>query len=167
MRWDRLFTEIEASAADDELVERDALVEDLREGELAATTWRQLTGGRVCLEVAALGRIEGDLLSANEVLLHLQTAQAHVLINPVSVMAIVHTTKRAGRQSAVSQRLGWPTVMRMLQRDQDRVRVCRTDASTVSGLIDLVGADFVRVRDDAGNAPLIPLVAITAVSCPR
>lgn len=167
MRWDKLFADLEAAAADDELAERDALVSDLREGELAATTWLRLAGGQVTLEVSGLGRVEGVIMAANDRLLHLQTTQSHVVVGAGSVLAVVAATARSGPRSAVADRLGWTSVLRMLQRDRDRVQICRIDGSVRSGLVDLVGADFVRVRDEAGQAPIIPLAAIAAVSCPR
>jgi hypothetical protein len=40
MRWERLFHELEAQAGDLEMQERDALVDELRDGE-----WRRRHGG--------------------------------------------------------------------------------------------------------------------------
>ncbi|MDX6278092.1 MAG: hypothetical protein QOJ72_2220, partial [Nocardioidaceae bacterium] len=40
MRWERLFAELEAQAGDVELQDRDALVEELADGDWAATSWR-------------------------------------------------------------------------------------------------------------------------------
>ncbi len=71
MRWDRLFADLEGQAADLELEERDALVSELREGEWAETSWRDLVGGHVVLEVVGLGRVEGEARLVNETVVHL------------------------------------------------------------------------------------------------
>lgn len=167
MRWERLFADLEGLTDDDALAERDAMVSDLRDGERAETTWQQLTGGQVMLEIAGFGRVEGEVLSGNARLIHVRTQQAHLLVNPACVMAVLSSTHRAQAHSEVSARLGWPAMFRLLQRDQDRVQVVRTDSSSMSGVIDFVGADFVRIRDEAGNKPIVPFAAISAVSCQR
>ena len=59
MRWERLFEDLEARAADLELDERDALVDELRDGDWAQTSWRQLLGGHVVLAVRGADRVEG------------------------------------------------------------------------------------------------------------
>lgn len=167
MRWEKLFADLEGMADDDALAERDALVNDLRDGERAATTWQQLTGGEVSFEVAGAGRIDGSVQSGNRQFIHVLTDRAHMLVNPDAVMAVMGASRRAAKPSAVTSGLGWSYVFRLLQRDQDRVQIYRTDASTRSGTVVLVGADFVQIRDEAGNAPMVPYVAIAAVSCPR
>lgn len=167
MRWEKLFADLEGLAEDDALAERDALVHDLRDGERAATTWLQLIGGQVWLEVDGLGRVDGVVQSGNGQVIHVLTDRAHLLVNPAAVTAVLGASQRAGQPSAVTSRLGWPYVFRMLQRDQDRVQLCRRDASAWTGTVVLVGADFVQVRDEAGKAPMIPYAAIAAVSCPR
>lgn len=167
MRWEKLFADLEGMSDDDALADRDALVNDLRDGERAETTWQQLTGGQVMMEIIGFGRIEGEVLSGNALLIHLRTQQAHLLVNPAGVMAVLSSTQRARAHTAMSAKLGWPTMFRLLQRDQDRVQVVRTDASSMSGTVEFVGADFVRIHDEAGNIPMIPFEAIAAVSCPR
>lgn len=167
MRWEKLFADLEGAADDDALAERDALVNDLRDGERAETSWQQLTGGQVVLDVVGFGRIEGEVLSGNARLIHLRSQQAHLLVNPACVMAVLSSAQHAGTNSVVSAKLGWPTMFRLLQRDQDRVQVVRSDANSMSGTVDFVGADFVRIRDEAGKTPMIPFAAIAAVSCQR
>ena len=167
MRSEKLFADLEGMVDDDALAERDALVHDLRDGERAATTWRQLVGGQVSFEVAGAGRIDGSVQSGNDRVIHVLTDRAHILVNPDAVMAVLSASRRATVPSLVTSRLGWPHVFRMLQRDQDRVQVHRTDSSTWAGTVVMVGADFVQVRDEAANAPMIPYAALAVVSCPR
>ena len=167
MRWEKLFADLEGLADDDALAERDALVNDLSLGERAATTWQQLTGGDAAFEVAGVGRVDGEIVSSNARVIHVLTARAHVLLNPESVMAVLSASQRAKKGSAVASRLGWPHVFRLLQGDQDRVQVFRSDGTVRAGIVVGAGADFVRLSDDAGNALMIPYAAVAAVSCPR
>lgn len=167
MRWEKLFADLEGMADDDALAERDALVHDLRDGERASTGWRKLIGGQVSFEVAGAGRVDGSVQSGNDQVIHVLTDRAHLLINPDAVMAVLSASHSASEPSAVASRLGWPYVFRLLQRDQDRVQVYRTDASTWVGTVVLVGADFVGIRDEAQHVPMIPYAAIAAVSSPR
>lgn len=167
MRWEKLFADLEAQTDEDALVERDALIDDLREGERAATSWQQLCGGTVSMTVAGFGRVDGHAVSGNAHLLHVQTVRAHLLISPVSVLEIAATGRRADPPSAVAAKLGWPHALRLCRRDQDRITVVRTDSSTRNGVVDEVGKDFVRIRDDVGGTVMIPLTAIAVVSCPR
>ena len=167
MRWEKLFADLEGIVDDEALTERDALVAELRDGERAATNWQQLAGGGVSLEVAGVGRIDGTVQSGNEHVIHVLTDRAHMLVNPVAVMAVLGATQRVAKPTAVASKLGWPYAFRLLQRDQDRVQVYRTDSSSMTGKVVLVGADFVEICDEAGNGPMIPYLAIAVVSCLR
>lgn len=167
MRWEKLFADLEGIVDDETLTERDALITELRDGERAATTWQQLTGGDVSLEVIGVGRIDGVVQSGNDHVIHVLTDRAHLLVSPFALMAVLSASQRAAKPTAVTSRLGWTYVFRLLQRDQDRVQVHRMDTSARTGTVVLVGADFVQIRDEAGNAPMIPYAAIAAVSCPR
>lgn len=167
MRWEKLFADLEGIVDDEALTERDALITELRDGERAATSWQQLVGGAVCLEVAGIGRIDGTVQSGNDCVIAMLTDRAHILVNPVAVMAVLGAAQRAAQPTMVSSKLGWPYVFRLLQRDQDRVQLYRTDSTSRTGKVVFVGADFVQIRDDADNAPMIPYAAIAVVSCLR
>ena len=167
MRWEKLFADLESQAAEDALLERDAMIDDLREGEQASTSWQQLCGGDVSLTVTGLGRFDGTVVSGNDQVIHVRTPQAHILVSPLSVLEIAGTGKRVAEPSAVGARLGWAYALRLCQRDQDRITVTRTDSSRRAGVVDRVGRDYVRIRGDAGDSLMIPFAAIAAVSCPR
>ena len=167
MRWEKLFADLEGIVDDEALTERDALVTELRDGELAATSWQQLAGGDVSLEVAGVGRIDGEVQSGNDHVIHVLTDRAHILVNPVAVLAVLGGSHRAAKRTTVASKLGWSYVFRLLQRDQDRVQIYRRDSSARTGAVVRVGADFVQIRDEAANTPMIPYAAIATVSCPR
>ena len=167
MRWEKLFAELESQVDEDALTERDALIDDLREGELASTSWQQRCGGTVSLTVAGMGRVDGEVVSGNEHLLHVETDRAHILVNPRAVLEVAGVGRRADPPSAVSARLGWPHAFRLCGRDQERITVVRTDSSMRAGVVAAVGKDYVQIRDEAGGIVMIPFAAIAAVSCQR
>lgn len=166
MRWERLFADLEGQAGDDALAERDALIDDLRQGEWAATRWWQLCGGQAVIEIAGLGRVDGEIVAANEHVVHVRTARENVLANTVHVLGIVSPTRRAETPTSVTARLGLRHALRMCRRDRDRVKIYRADASMRAGVVDQVGKDFVSLREDSGATAVIPLAAIAAFSCP-
>lgn len=166
MRWERLFAELEGQATDDALSERDALIEDLRQGEWATTGWWQLCGGRAGVEVVGLGRIDGVIVSANQHVLQVRTAREDVLVNAAHVLGVLAPARRAQTPTAVDARLGLRHALRACQRDADRVRIHRVDASMRAGVVEQVGQDFVSLREDSGTVTIVPLAMVAAFSCP-
>jgi hypothetical protein len=163
VRWDRLFADLEGQAADLELEERDALGDELRDGAWAETSWRDLVGGHVVLEVAGLGRVEGEARLLNESVVHLVSARAeHVVAGP-AVLEIVASERRAAPPTAVTTRLGWGHVFRAARADGDRTHLTRTDGTAVDGEVDVVGRDFVMVRS-GGRTHTVPFGAIAALT---
>jgi hypothetical protein len=162
MRWERLFAELEAQAGDVELQDRDALVEELADGDWAATSWRDILGGRVVLDVQGHGRLDGDVVLANERFVQLRGERADHVVNAAAVLAVVSSQRRAPEESRVSAALGWGHVFRALREDSVRVR--RIDGGTVDGEVEVVGSDFVRLRDEAGHRQVVPFSAIGVVS---
>lgn len=164
MRWERLFHELEAQAGDLDLQERDALVDELRDGEWAETSWRSLLGGAVVLDVVGVGRIEGECLLANAQVIQLQGERAQYVISSTAVMTIVSSERRAGPASAVSSALGWGHVLRALRADDEVVRLHTVAGSTIDGRVDVVGADFVRIREESGRDQVVTFAAVAVVS---
>lgn len=164
MRWERLFAEIEAQAFDVELQERDALVDELRDGEWAETSWRELLGGEIVLEVRGHGRIEGVVVLVNDQLIQLRGRREDHVVNGSAVVAIISAERRADDVSAVSGALGWGHVFRALRDIDDVVRVWRIDGSTVEGDVAVVGRDFVRMREESGRDQVLPFHSIAVVS---
>lgn len=164
MRWDRLFEELEAQAGDLELEERDALVDELRDGEWAETSWRSLLGGHVVLEVSGSGRVEGQAVLVNEQLIQLRGEHVDHVVDARAVLAISSAEERAAGSSAVVAALGWGHVFRALRREGDSVRVWRTDGHAADGTVSVVGRDFVRLRTESGREQLIPFDVVALVS---
>ncbi len=163
MRWDRLFADLEGQAADLELEERDALVRELRDGEWAETSWRDLVGGEVVLEVAGLGRVRGEVRLVNEHVIHLASDRAEHLVNGPAVVEVVSSERRADPATSVTSRLGWGHVLRAARDDDDWVSVTRTDGQVVDGSVCAVGRDFVRLAGTARTRD-VPIAAIAAVT---
>ena len=157
MRWEQLFNELEAQAADIEVQERDALVEELRDGEWAHTSWRSLLGGAVVLDVLGMGRIHGTAVLVNNHVVQVRTEQAHHVISTAAVVAVISHERRAEPLSVVTSALGWGHVFRA-HAEQDEYLM------PLDGTIDVIGADFVRVRDEAGRELVIPFGLIAVVS---
>ena len=164
MRWDRLFADLEGQAADLELEERDALVTELRDGAWAETSWRDLAGGHVVLEVIGLGRVEGEARLVNEVVIHLVSERVDHVVAGSAVLEVVASERRASAPTSVTSRLGWGHVLRAARDDGDWAHLTRTDGASVDGRIDVVGRDFVTVTTDTNRTRRVPFAAIAALT---
>jgi hypothetical protein len=164
VRWDRLFADLEGQAADLELEERDALVSELRDGQWGETSWRDLAGGHVVLEVVGLGRVEGDVTLANEHVVHLTSDQVEHVVASAAVLDVVAGERRAPALTAVTSRLGWGHVLRVARGDGDRTVLTRTDGAAIEGTIDVVGRDFVTVATAGGRSRTVPFAAMAALT---
>jgi hypothetical protein len=164
VRWDRLFADLEGQVADIELEERDALVSELRDGEWAETSWRDLAGGHVVLEVDGLGRVEGEARLVNETVVHLVSDRVEHVVAGSAVLEVVASERRASAPTTVTSRLGWGHVLRAARDDGDRARLTRTDGASINGLVDEVGRDFVTMTSGTGRTRRIPFAAIAALT---
>ena len=162
MRWERLFAELEAQVGDVEIQDRDALVDELADGDWAVTSWRDLLGGHVELDVLGHGRLGGEAVLVNHLLVQLRGERIDHIVSAAAVLSVLSSERRATDRSRVTDGLGWGHVFRALR--QDPVRVRRTDGSTVDGSIGVVGGDFVRLRDEAGRDQVLPFGVVAVVS---
>jgi hypothetical protein len=165
MRWDRLFADLEAAADDDALLEREALVDELRDEVWAATPWRELLGGEVELEVLGAGRIAGRVGLVNERLLRVDAGSTEHVVALDAVLG-ARADARAPAPTSVDARLGWPHVLRRLRDDGDEVRFVRTDGAAWRGTVVRVVDGAVEVSS-ADRATLLPLRVLAMVSVPR
>ncbi|TCI95682.1 hypothetical protein [Aeromicrobium sp. IC_218] len=164
MRWDRLFAEIEQQAADEDLLERDALVADLTEEEDAETSWSDLVGVRTRLRVRGAGVVEGEVLGVRPALVHVRAAGADVLVASSAVLGVAPPGPRRPPAAQVVQRLGWPAAWRLLRDEQVDVVVVLVDGSRVAGRVARVGRDHVEVVGESGGAELLVYAALATVT---
>jgi hypothetical protein len=164
MRWDRLFEDLEAQAADLELDERDALVDELRDGDWAQTSWRQLLGGHVVLDVRGADRLEGVVTLVNDRLVHLRSEGTDHVISAAAVLAVHSRERRADASSAVGDALGWGHVFRALRDAGEEIRVRLVDGSVRDGSVLVAGRDFVRLRAGSGRDQVLPFDGIAVVT---
>lgn len=164
VRWDRLFDELEAQAADIERDERDALVDELRDGDWAETSWRDLAGGRVVVEVLGAGRVAGHVTLVNERLVQLSGERVDHVVAVGAVVALHESERRADDVGRVDAKLGWGHVFRALRAAGEPVAVRLVDGSSRDGTVDVVGRDFVRLRAESGRTQDIAWTAVAMVS---
>lgn len=164
MRWDRLFDELEAHAGDIEREERDALVDELSDGDWAETSWRHLAGGAIVLEVLGVGRLQGRVTLVNDRLLQLTGDRADHVVATSAVLAVHDSERRADVPGRVETALGWGHVFRALRDAGEEVSLRLVDGSSRDGLLDVVGRDFVRLRTPSGRTQDVVWTAIAMVS---
>ena len=167
MRWDRLFADLEAGSEDVAAEDRDVLVAELTDEDWAATSWLQLLGGRVVLDVEGEQRVEGDLRSRGAEVLRVASAQHDVVVAVARVVAVVSAGARAPTPGAVASRLGWRHVFRLARDEGEEVEVRRGDHAPLQAVVEVVGQDFVRLRAFSGATTVVPFAAVTSVRLPR
>lgn len=163
MRWDRLFADLEAASDDEELVEREALVAELRDEEWVRTPWRALLAGEVELDVAGAGRVVGRVTLANERLVRLVAPRRDHLVALAAVRAVVAEGGRAAEPNRVEARLGWSQVLRRLRDEGEPSRVTTTNGVAMDALVEQVLTDAVLLRTGA-RATAVPLDALAVVT---
>lgn len=154
-----MFAELEAGLDDESDRDRDALADELTAEAWAATSWRDLLGGRAVLDVEGMGRVEGAVELAGRDVIHLVADSGDVLVRTDAVVAVREPGARVAAGSGLE--LGWRPALRALAEEPVRVH-CRS-GMTLDGAIDAVGQDFVRVRADSGVRTVLPIGAVAAV----
>lgn len=171
MRWERLFAELEAEAAELADLDRDAEIADRTRAELARVRWtdrlRAATGSTVRVRVVGGDLVDGAVrrVAVDWLLL---TAGAHQVLVPVDAVVGVEgvgpATAPAPTGAAAATTPTWAAAWRVLSRDRAVVRVVRVGGSTVTGVPVRVGADFVELapQDAATGLVLVPYAAVVA-----
>lgn len=163
MRWDRLFADLEAAADDDDLLEREALVAELRDEEWARTPWRDLLVGEVELDVAGAGQVAGRVRLVNERLVRVSTPQREHVVALAAVRGVTASGDRAPEPSVVAARLGWSQVLRRLRDDGEPCRVVTTSGAVHDAHVEQVLADAVLLRVGRRSTAL-PLAVVAVVT---
>lgn len=168
MRWDRLFDELEGQVDHEHARARDALVEELREGEWSQVSWTDLlsAGSEVEVVVRDVGPVLGTVRFANRQVIHLTSASAEHIVAAAAVV-LASGGRRPSATSAVLESLGWGHVLR--SAGEDVLRFSLAGGQFVEGRLDAVGADFVRIttgqdRHGDRSARLLPFSAIRMVT---
>jgi hypothetical protein len=164
VRWNRLFDELEAQAGDLERDERDLLVNELRDGEWAETSWRDLAGGHVAVEVMGSGLVEGRVTLVNQHLLQLSGDRVDHVVAAAAVLVLVSAERRSDETGRVESALGWGHVFRALRDAGEEVAIRLVDGSTREGTVEVVGRDFVRLASVSGRRQDVVWSAIAVVS---
>ena len=166
MRWDRLLADIEAAVLDEAALERDALAADLVDEEWSGARAQDLIWGEVALEVQGVGWIEGDVLRSAADFVVLAEGLREVVVARRAVLGWRGGAGRAPQLQGVSARLGWAQLLRAVRDDGDDVRLRRVDGSQVTGVVDAVARDAVRLGPSAGLTDVSPgaWVVLSAVA---
>lgn len=177
MRWERLFSDLEAEAAELAGQDREAEIADRTRAEVARSSWidrvRAAVGISVRLRLLGADMVEGTVLQVGADWLLLRAGANDVLVPVHAVVGVEGTPARArvAEPAGKVEAPTWTAAWRVLARDRAPVRVVRAGGSTVHGVPVRVGADFVELdpalgqeqRDAAvGGRVLVPYSAITA-----
>jgi hypothetical protein len=181
MRWEQLFADLEAQAA-----EHDAAAEQGEEASraraehgsvLLADRLRGALGQHLSLRCRGAGELGGRLLDVGVDWLLLADAQGReVLVASRAVCAVAGlgaATAAGSAEGEVARRLDLRRALRGLARDRAAVTCLLEDGGVLVGTVDRVGADFVELAEHPLDQPrrrgvvsavrAVPLPAVVAV----
>ncbi|HWV26854.1 MAG TPA: hypothetical protein VNZ66_06485 [Aeromicrobium sp.] len=164
MRWDRLFADLEGAADHAAKVEVETLASELSDELWADTGWRSLLGGVVVLDVRGVGHVTGELAGIHDDLLRLRGSGGDRLIATAAVTEIVSSQRRDDQPPSVRTSLGWGSALRRLRDAGETVRVVTDSGTVVTGRVDAIGRDFVRVAVASGRRRVVVLDALAVVA---
>lgn len=159
MRWEALFSDLEAQLAAADAAEFDAEVADRTRREIArlrlADRWRAAAGTTISVRVRGVGLVAGRLSGSGPDWILLDGAAGREeLVAATAVLAISglgRTSATPGSEGAVAARLDLRHALRGLIRDRAPVTIVLDDGTTCAGTPDRVGADFVEVAEHAAS----------------
>ncbi len=181
MRWDELFTDLEAQYDAAQAAELAGEVRDRtrRETALLSLTDRlqAAPGATLSITASGAGTVSGVLLEVGpDWLLLRETGAAELLLPLASVMGVTGLGARSavpGGQGEVDRRLDLAWALRGLARSRVGVQLLLVDGTVLAGTLDRVGADHADLAEHPPGEPrrsaavrrvrLVPLVAIGAV----
>jgi hypothetical protein len=157
MRWQQLFTDLEAEF--DEAAAREERAELPSRSRAETSTVRLAeriggaVGGRVSLRCRGAGEVAGRLTDAGVdwALLVDDTGREVLVALPAVVVAsgLVRSTAATARAARVRAALDLRWALRGLARDRSAVAVVLDDGGVLTGTVDRVGADFVELAEHA------------------
>lgn len=160
MRWERLFADLDAQLDSAHAAELAGEVGDRSRREVArlrlADRARLATGAQLSAGVVGMGTLSGRLLRSGPQWWLLTADGDEVLVCTDAVAWVSGLPALAAEPdttSAVERRMGLGYVLRAIARDRSAVAVVLTNATTLTGTIDRVGADFVDLAEHAPGEP--------------
>jgi hypothetical protein len=157
MRWQALFSDLEAQAEQLAAVELHTEVADRTRRELGllrlVDRLRESEGHPLAVTVRGAGAVHGRLLDAGtDWLLLEETGRREVLVPLAAVLGVTGVGARTavpGSEGEVGRRLDLRWALRGLVRDRAGVSIVLADGATLTGTLDRVGADHVDVAEHA------------------
>jgi hypothetical protein len=179
MRWENLFSDLEAQLASAGQLELEAQVADLARAEAAGLGLAERLRGHGAAPLALLLRgglrFRGRLTQVASTWLALDSGPYSVLVPHSGIVTVEGLGRAAAAEgSAVRRALSLASGLRAIARDRSPV-ACFVDAGageplTVGGTLDTVGADYVEVAPlrapDGGGSPalrVVPFARLIAV----
>lgn len=185
MRWEALFTDLEAQLAASERLELDAEIADRMRADAAAVELTDRLRGSLGLPIAVhlmSGSVfEGTLSHAGSEALVLHDPRHQVLIPYGAAIQYVGLSRLAvGEPSKVRQRLGLASALRGLARDRTLLSVLAVRGAgetALHGVIDRVGRDHLdlavtgdgedRRPSNVRRVVTVPFAALAALKSVR
>jgi hypothetical protein len=161
VRWQRLFSDLEAQAEQLAAGEFDAEVAErtrIEVGKLRLVDrLRATTGHPVQVSCVGAGSVCGRLDQVGSDWLLLTESQGReILVAVQSVMSLVGLgaiSAAPGSEGKVASRLDLRHALRGIVRDRAPVQVMLTDGTRFDGTLDRVGADFVELAEHPQGEP--------------
>ncbi|MGO4359602.1 MULTISPECIES: hypothetical protein [unclassified Terrabacter] len=156
MRWDRLFDDLEAQLALDDVRELEAEVADRtrRERALLDVHTRLLANvGATHVGLRVRDRVlAGRLVDVGPDWALVETAPGRpVLVALPAVRAVSGLAPGARTPSVVARRFGLGAALRAVSRDRAVVEVVDVDGHASTGTIDVVGSDHLEIAEHAAD----------------
>jgi hypothetical protein len=181
MRWEQLFADLEAQAA-----EHAAGVDQAEDASRARAAYGGVTlvdrlrgaaGRELALSCHGTGELTGRLVDVGVDWLLLVDGQGRELLVATGAVAavagLVALTAPAVEVGEVARRLDLRRALRALARDRAAVSCLLTDGGLLTGTVDRVGADFLELAEHPADLPrrrgavtavrAVPLAAVVAV----
>ena len=181
MRWEALFADLEAEA---EALDRDELHAEVadrtrREAALLRLQDRLATtpGTRVGVRVVGVGQLRAAMLSAGPDWMLLEEGGRELLVPTDAVLTVTGVGRHSavpGSEGPVGRKLNFAYMLRALARDRAGLSLVLRDATTLSGTLDRVGADYLEVAEHpagesrrAGTVRAVSLIRQDAIALIR
>jgi hypothetical protein len=179
MRWEELFSDLEAQLEQQEAADLAAEVSDRTRREAGALRLcdrlAPARGTQVRLTVSGAGTVSGGLAETGaDWLLLEEQGRAELLVAADAVLSVAGLSTGSEVQAGeVWRRLDLRWALRGLARSRSNVHIVLRDGSPWSGTLDRVGADHVELAEHAAGeqrrpgavrqAVLLPITGLAAV----